>query len=307
MIGLDKRGAIVFRAKLSRSQLMVRLASLPPCLIGMEACVGTHHLSRRLIALGHDARLMPAKYVKPFVKSNKNDFRDAEAIAEAVQRPTMRFVATKTAEQLDLQALRRVRSRLIGERTATVNEIRAFLLDRGIAVATGIQRLRKALPDILATHTDVLSPLMTRAIIGLATDWRRLDQRIEEVSSEITALASKDAGCGRLMTVPGIGPLDGGHDRRRRPVHEGSRLRRLARDRAQTALHWRPHDPQQDGRPRRPPQARELGALRSESVDRGRATTTASQQAGDRARQQARPHRLGGAPPRSQFRSEDSS
>jgi transposase len=173
----------------------------------MEACVGAHHLSRRLNALGHDARLMPAKYVKPFVKSNKNDFRDAEAIAEAVQRPTMRFVATKTAEQLDLQALHRVRYRLIGERTATVNKIRAFLLDRGIAVATGIQRLRMALPDIPATHTDVLSPLMTRTIIELATDWRRLDQRIEEVSSEITALASKDAGCGRLMTVPGIGPI----------------------------------------------------------------------------------------------------
>jgi transposase len=207
LIGLDKRGAIVFKAKLSRGQLMARLANLPPCLIGMEACVGAHHLSRRLIALGHDARLMPAKYVKPFVKSNKNDFRDAEAIAEAVQRPTMRFVATKTAEQLDLQALHRVRSRLIGERTATVNEIRAFLLDRGIAVAQGIQRLRKALPDILATYTDVLSPRMIHAIIGLASDWRRLDERVEEVSTEIEVLAFKDAGCGRLMTVPGIGPI----------------------------------------------------------------------------------------------------
>src|SRR6202022_715955 len=176
IVGHDQRGAIVLRQKWSRGQLMARLANLPPCLIGMEACVGAHHLSRRLIALGHDARLTPAKYVKPFLKGNKNDFRDAEAIAEAVQRPTMRFVATKTAEQLDLQALHRVRSRLIGERTATVNEIRAFLLDRGIAVAQGIQRLRKALPDILATYTDVLSPRMIHAIIGLATDWRRLDE-----------------------------------------------------------------------------------------------------------------------------------
>jgi transposase len=117
-IGLNKRGTIVLRQKLSRGQLEARLANMPPCLIGMEACVGAHHLSRTLKALGHDPRLMPAKYVKAFLKGNKNDFRDAEAIAEAVQRPTMRFVATKTAEQLDLQALHRVRSRLVSERTA---------------------------------------------------------------------------------------------------------------------------------------------------------------------------------------------
>src|SRR5215471_6453314 len=158
LVGLNKRGAIVLRQKLSRRQLDARLANLPPCLIGMEACVGAHHLSRRLKALGHDARLMPAKYVRAFLKGNKNDYRDAEAIAEAVQRPTMRFVATKTAEQLDLQALHRMRSRLIGERTAIANEIRAFLLDRGIAVAQGLHRLRLALPDILATRTGVLAP-----------------------------------------------------------------------------------------------------------------------------------------------------
>ena len=164
LIGLDKRGAIVLKAKLSRSQLENRLANLPPCLIGMEACAGSHHVSRKLIALGHDARLMPAKYVKPFLKGHKNDYRDAEATAEAVQRPTMRFVATKTEEQLDLQALHRVRARLVAERTATVNEIRAFLLERGIAVAQGIQRLRRALPDVLAKSTDALSPRMIRII-----------------------------------------------------------------------------------------------------------------------------------------------
>ncbi len=173
----------------------------------MEACVGAHHLSRRLIALGHDARLMPAKYVKPFLKGHKNDYCDAEATAEAVQRPTMRFVATKTVEQLDLQALHRVRARLVRERTATVNEVRAFLLDRGIAVAKGIQRLRKALPDILARHMGLLLPRMIRIIEALAADWRRLDDRIEEISNEIADLAQKDAPCKRLMTVPGIGPL----------------------------------------------------------------------------------------------------
>jgi transposase len=207
LIGLDRRGAVVLKRKLSRGQLESFFANLPPCLIGMEACVGSHHLSRRLIALGHDARLMPAKYVKAFLKGHKNDYRDAEAIAEAVQRPTMRFVATKTVEQLDLQALHRVRSRLVSERTATVNEIRAFLLDRGIAAAKGIQRLRKPLPDILAQHTDVVLPRMLRIIEALVSDWRRLDERIGEISDEIGALAQEDAPCQRLMTIPGIGPL----------------------------------------------------------------------------------------------------
>jgi hypothetical protein len=108
VVGLDDRGAIVLRQKWSRGQIEVRLANMPPCLIGMEACVGAHHLSRKLQAFGHDARLMPAKYVRPYSKGQKNDFRDAEAIAEAVQRPKMKFVATKTAEQLDLPSMHRV-------------------------------------------------------------------------------------------------------------------------------------------------------------------------------------------------------
>jgi transposase len=207
LVGLNERGAIILRLKLSRRQLEARLANLPPCLVGMEACVGAHHLSRRLKALGHDARLMPARYVRAYLKGNKNDFRDAEAIAEAVQRPTMRFVATKTAEQLDLQALHRVRSRLVGERTAVANEIRAFLLDRGIAVAKGLNRLRAELPGILATRTDALSPRLLHIIEDLIADWRHLDQRIDIVSEEIEALAEADAGCERLMTVPGVGPI----------------------------------------------------------------------------------------------------
>jgi transposase len=134
LVGQDDRGALVLRQKWSRGQVEARLANLPPCLIGMEACVGAHHLSRKLKALGHDARLMPAKYVRPYSKGQKNDFKDAEAIAEAVQRPTMKFVATKTADQLDLQTLHRVRERLVSQRTGIVNQIRAFLLERGIAV-----------------------------------------------------------------------------------------------------------------------------------------------------------------------------
>jgi transposase len=201
------RGAIVLRQKWSRGQVETRFANLPPCLIGMEACVGAHHLSRRLRALGHDARLMPAKYVRPYSKGQKNDFRDAEAIAEAVQRPTMKFVATKTADQLDLQALHRVRERLVRQRTGISNQIRAFLLERGVAVRQGLRFLRAELPGILATRSDALSPRMMHLIEDLAGDWRRLDERIEGLSGEINAIARQDAGCERLMSVPGIGPI----------------------------------------------------------------------------------------------------
>src|SRR5262252_286983 len=207
VVGLDGRGAIALRQKWSRGQVETRLANMPACLIGMEACVGAHHLSRRLRLLGHDARLMPAKYVRPYSKGQKNDFRDAEAIAEAVQRPTMKFVATKTADQLDLQALHRVRERLVSQRTGIINQIRAFLLERGVAVRQGLRFLRLELPNILAKRTDVLSPRMMRIIEDLAGDWHRLDERIEGVTSEIEVLASQDPACERLMTVPGIGPI----------------------------------------------------------------------------------------------------
>ena len=207
LVGQDRRGAIVLRQKWSRGQVEARLANLPPCLIGMEACVGAHHLSRKLQMLGHDARLMPAKYVRPYSKGQKNDFRDAEAIAEAVQRPIMKFVATKTADQLDLQALHRVRERLVSQRTSIINQIRAFLLERGIAVRQGLRFLRAELPGILATRSDVLSPRMLRIIEDLAGDWRRLDERIEGLSNEIETLARHDQACARLMTVPGIGPI----------------------------------------------------------------------------------------------------
>jgi transposase len=207
VVGHDNRGSIVLRQKWTRGQIDARLANRPPCLVGMEACVGAHHLARKLAALGHDARLMPAKYVRPYAKGQKNDFNDAEAIAEAVQRPTMRFVATKTAEQLDLQALHRVRERLVSQRTGITNQIRAFLLERGVAVRQGLRFLRAELPGILATRSEVLSPRMMRVIEDLAGDWRRLDERIDGLSAEIEAIARRDSGCERLMSVPGIGPI----------------------------------------------------------------------------------------------------
>src|SRR5437667_6275378 len=179
LVGLDQRGAIVLQQKVSRAQLERRLANIPRCLIGMEACSGSHHIGRQLAALGHDVRLIPAQYVKPFLKGYKNDYRDAEAIAEAVQRPTMHFVAIKTPEQMDLLALHRVRSRLVGQRTGVINQIRGFLIERGIIVRQGVVPLRKALPDILSSNTDALSPGMVNLIAELVQDWRRLDALAE--------------------------------------------------------------------------------------------------------------------------------
>ena len=180
---------------------------MPPCLIGIEAGMATHYVARELAALGHDAKQVPPTYAKPFRQGHKNDFRDAHAVAEAVQRPTTRFVPAKTNEQLDLQALHRVRERLVSQRTSVINQIRAFMLERGIAVRQGIGFLRTELPTILATRTDTLSPRMLRVIEELAGDWRRLDQRIDGLSGEIEALARQDQACSRLMTVPGIGPI----------------------------------------------------------------------------------------------------
>src|SRR6478736_4540068 len=160
LVGLDQRGAIVLQQKVSRAQLERRLVNVPNCLIGMEACSGAHHIGRQLAALGHDVRLIPAQYVKPFLKGHKNDYRDAEAIAEAVQRPTMHFVTIKTPEQMDLLALHRVRSRLVGQRTGVINQIRGFLIERGITVRQGPMPLRKALSEILSSNPDALSPRM---------------------------------------------------------------------------------------------------------------------------------------------------
>jgi transposase len=207
LIGLDDQGAIVLREKIARGRIAARLANVPRCLIGIEAGMATHYVARELGALGHDVKQVPPAYSKPFRQGHKNDFRDAHAIAEAVQRPSTRCVPVKTDDQLDLQALHRVRSRLVGQRTAVINQIRGFLLEHGIAVRQGLRFLRQQLPDILAKRSDVLSPRMIRIMEDLSGDWRRLDERIEHITKEIEVLAGTDVNCGQLMTVPGIGPI----------------------------------------------------------------------------------------------------
>jgi transposase len=184
-----------------------RLVNLPRCLIGLEAGSGSHHIARQIKPLGHDVRLIPAQYVKPFLKGHKNDYRDAEAIAEAVQRPTMNFVAIKTPQQSDLLSLHRVRSRLVRHRTAIINQIRSFLIERGITVRQGPGPLRKVLPEVLSSPPQALSPRILRLIAELDQDWRHLDERLEALSAEILSLSENDPACQRLMTVPGIGPI----------------------------------------------------------------------------------------------------
>ena len=306
IVGHNKHGAIVLRQKWSRGQTEAPLANLRPCLTGMEACVGAHHLSRKPNGLGHDARLMPAKYVRPYSKGQKNDFRDAEAIAQVVQRPTMKFVATKTADQLDLQALRRVRERLVSQRTGIINQIRAFLLERGIAVRQRQRFLRAELPRILAAPASILSPRMGRVIENLSGDWRRLDGRIEQLSAEIAALAHANSGCKCLMSVPGIGPIVSSAmvaaDRCWRRLHQSPRLCRLVKARPKTDIDRRSDDPRQDVKARQSlsagsvragrmgclDQATELGQVRSQVLDRIRSEATTPQCAGDCACQQAR-------------------
>jgi len=207
LIGLSPRGEIVLRKKLSRKQLLTYTATRQPMLVGMEACAGAHFLARALRDQGHDARLMPAQYVKPYVKTNKNDYLDAEAIAEAVQRPTMRFVPIKNDEQLDLQALHRVRDRWVARRTAVMNQIRGFLLERGIAIRKGPSYLMTQLKIIFSDGNPSFSERLLHLIHELKHEWDELERKIEEADTELARIAKEDDGCHRLMEVPGFGPI----------------------------------------------------------------------------------------------------
>ena len=160
IVGFGTNGKIAFRRKIKRLALVDTFKGLPSCVVGMEACLSAHFVSRVLRHLGHQPRIIPSIYVKPFVKGQKNDYNDAEAIAEAALRPNLRTVREKTQDQLDLQALHRVRSRLVSRRTATINQIRAFLIEQGIAVRTGARALRNSLMAILENRRDEISPWM---------------------------------------------------------------------------------------------------------------------------------------------------
>lgn len=207
LVAFGSDGKIAFRRKIKRLALEETFEKLPRCIVGMEACLSAHFVSRTLRALGFEPRIIPAIYVKPFVKGQKNDYNDAEAIAEAALRPNLRVVREKTQDELDLQAYHRIRSRLVSRRTATINQIRAFLIEQGIAVRAGAHALRNSLFAILKNRAEEISPRMSNLIVGLYEDWLWLDERIDTLTSEIEAIARDQENCRRLMSVPGVGPI----------------------------------------------------------------------------------------------------
>ena len=207
VVALNEHGSVVVRRKFSRKQLVAYTANVPASLIGMEACGGAHCLARVIGGQGHQVRLIPGQFVKPFRKSNKNDYLDAEAIAEAVTRHNMRFVPIKTEDQLDLQGLHRVRERLVHNRTEVINQIRGFLLERGISFNRGPMNLRKEMGLLLEDAEQSLTPSLRRLLGHLWHEWQCLDEQIDGLADEIDIVAESDAGCRRLRKIPGVGPL----------------------------------------------------------------------------------------------------
>lgn len=207
VVGLDATGAPIQRASFRRDTLLQFFERATPTVVGMEACPDSQWLARKIMALGHKVRIVPAKFVKPYTKSNKNDIIDAEAIAEAVSRPTMRFVEIRSPEQIDLQALHRVRDQLVAQRTRVICQMRAFCLEYGIAMHQGAGKFKVAFPKVLADESNDLTPVMRRLLASQFDDLRRLEARIAEVTREVEAIAAADDTARRLMTIPGIGPL----------------------------------------------------------------------------------------------------
>lgn len=207
LVGLDAHGTIVIRKRLYRAQLMAFIAQLAPTLIGMEACGGAHYWARRFREHGHEVKLMAPQFVTPYRKANKNDLRDAEAIAEAVTRPTMRFVPVKSVEQQDLQALHRVRERLMKARTALINETRGLLHEYGIIVPQGAATFRTHVLEKLATEDAKLTPQSLRLFQQLLEELGALEARVATYDAQLTQVAQTHPVCQRLMTIPGLGEL----------------------------------------------------------------------------------------------------
>jgi len=205
--GVDHQEKPVLRKQLRRNQVLNYFAKLSPCLIGIEACSSAHYWARELQKLGHTVKLMAPQFVKPYVKGNKNDANDAEAICEAVARPNMRFVAIKTIEQQDIQAVHRIRSGLVQQRTAKVNQIRGLLAEYGIVVERRVETLRKALPLLLEDAENGLSFDFRALLQSLQQDLIALDDRASEMDKKIQQLASSNSTAKRLQRIPGIGPI----------------------------------------------------------------------------------------------------
>ena len=208
VVGLDASGAVVMRRKVRRETLIALAEKLAPCVVGMEACCGAHHLGRVFTAHGHDVRLMSPEYVRPYIKAQKNDDRDAEGIAEAATRPTMRFVELKSQDQLDMQTLHRSRDRLVGERTALINPLRAILLERGMVAPQGKRKLEPFLIALMDEQGGAGLSLRMIVLVGDArAQWAELDRRISAFDAEFVRWVKENEEARRLTTIPGVGPI----------------------------------------------------------------------------------------------------
>jgi transposase len=206
--GVDKHEKVVFRKQLKRSQMLEMFANKAPMLIGMEACGGANYWARELTKLGHTVKVMAPQHVKAYVKSQKNDKRDAEAICEAVSRPTMRFVSIKTEGQQDMQAIHRVRDRLVKARTALVNEVRGLLAEYGIVIAhTGVPATRRGLLDAIEDAENGLTAKMRDILFNLNEELNEIENRIQSYLQKINQHCTQDERVKRVMEIEGLGPI----------------------------------------------------------------------------------------------------
>lgn len=205
--GTDDKGKPVLRKKISREKFSEFIANLHPCNIYMEACGSSNYWGKKFEEFGHKVQLINPKYVKPYVKRNKNDANDAEGIAAAAMAPSMRFCNVKTKEQQDMQSVHRIRNLLIQQRTALINQIRGLLAEYGYIMPQGASRLRKKLPEILGDNTNNISALMLSCFARLYENLKSLDKEIASYDQKIEDLFANNAGCKKLETIPGIGRL----------------------------------------------------------------------------------------------------
>jgi transposase len=205
--GVDVHGKVVMTKRLRRDAVLAFFANLPMCVVGMEACAGSHFWAREIARLGHTVRLMAPQYVKPYVKRQKNDRADAEAICEAVRRPSMRFVAVKTEEQQSTLAIHRVRETLVAQKTQLINALRAHLAEFGIVAPQSVGKVAQ-LTAVVADPEDTRVPALARSVLqGLVDQLRDTERRVEELDARLAEQAREDKVCQRLMTIPGIGPI----------------------------------------------------------------------------------------------------
>ena len=205
--GVDERGKVVLRKALRRAELVKLFSTLPACLVGVEACGGAHYWARRLIEMGHTVKLMAPQFVKPYVKTNKNDARDAEAICEAVARPNMRFVPVKDIEQQTVLALHRARQGFVVERTAQANQIRGLLHELGIVIPKGIRYIDKQVPQILEDAENGLPEISRSLFARLFAHFQQLGNQVKELENQIKAWHKQSAASARIESIPGIGAL----------------------------------------------------------------------------------------------------